>query len=129
MCVDYLPNLLRTITNCHVNVSLKSFFWQRYRFERLNWTELMALVWLPKSVVKRICLLLQETPVPFLGWEDPLEKEMVTHSSILAWEIPWTKEPGGLQSMRSRRVRNDWATEHTCDPFHLKKSFEVFWLT
>ena len=34
------------------------------------------------------------------GWEDPLEKEMATHSSILAWEIPWTKEPGGLQSMR-----------------------------
>ena len=40
-----------------------------------------------------------------LGWEDPLEKEMATHSSILAWEIPWTEEPGGLQSMRSQRVR------------------------
>ena len=38
------------------------------------------------------------------GWEDPLEKEMETHSSILAWEIPWTEEPGGLQSMRSQRV-------------------------
>ena len=43
---------------------------------------------------------MQETPVPSLGWEDPLEKEMATDSSILAWEIPWTKEPGGLQSMR-----------------------------
>ena len=42
--------------------------------------------------------------------EDPLEKEMATHSSILAWEIPWTKEPGGLQSMRSQRVNT---TEHT----------------
>ena len=50
---------------------------------------------------------MQETPVPSLGWEDPLEKEMATDSSILAWEIPWTKEPGGLQSMRSQRVRND----------------------
>ena len=42
-----------------------------------------------------------------LGWEDPLEKGMVTHSSILAWRIPWTEEPGGLQSMESQRVRHD----------------------
>ena len=40
---------------------------------------------------------MQETWVLFLGWEDPLEKEMATHSSILVWEIPWTEEPGGLQ--------------------------------
>ena len=40
-----------------------------------------------------------ETEVQFLGWEDPLEKEMTTHSSILAWRIPWTEEPGGLWSM------------------------------
>ena len=44
---------------------------------------------------------MQETWVRFLGWEDPLEKEMATHSSILAWRIPWTEEPGGLQSMGS----------------------------
>ena len=42
---------------------------------------------------------MQETRVQFLGWEDSLEKEMATHSSILAWEIPWTEEPGRLQSM------------------------------
>ena len=42
---------------------------------------------------------MQETCVPSLGWEDPLEREMATHSGILAWEIPWTEEPGGLQSM------------------------------
>ena len=47
---------------------------------------------------------MQETPVPFLGWEDPLEKEMATHSSVLAWKIPWTEEPGGLESMESQRV-------------------------
>ena len=44
----------------------------------------------------------QETRVWSLDWEDPLEKEMATHYSILAWEIPWTEEPGGLQSMGSQ---------------------------
>ena len=47
---------------------------------------------------------MQETQVPSLGGEDPLEKEMATHSNILAWEIPWTEEPGGIQSMGSQRV-------------------------
>ena len=46
----------------------------------------------------------QEMQLPSLGQEDPLEKEMAAHSSILAWEIPWTEEPGGLQSMGSQRV-------------------------
>ena len=49
----------------------------------------------------------QETWVPSLGREDPLEKGMATHSSILAWRIPWTEEPGGLQSMGSQRVRHN----------------------
>ena len=48
-----------------------------------------------------------ETQVRSLGWEDPLEKGMATHSSILAWRIPWTEEPGRLQSMGSQRVRHD----------------------
>ena len=48
-----------------------------------------------------------ETRLQSLGWEDPLEKEMETYSSILAWEIPWTEEPGGLQSMGSPRVGHD----------------------
>ena len=56
---------------------------------------------------------MQEMQVRSLGQEDPLEKEMATHSSILAWEIPWTEEPGGLQSMVSQRVGQDWATEHS----------------
>ena len=51
---------------------------------------------------------MKETQVQSLGWEDPLEKEMATQSSILAWKIPWTEEPGGvLQSMGLRRVRHD----------------------
>ena len=48
-----------------------------------------------------------ETQVQSLGWEDPLEKEMATHSSILAWKIPWMEEPGRLQPMGSQRVRHD----------------------
>ena len=54
---------------------------------------------------------MQEMQVWALGQEDPLEKEMATHSSILAWEIPWTEEPDGLQSMRSQKVRHDLATK------------------
>ena len=50
---------------------------------------------------------MQETWVQFLGQEDPLEKGMVTHSSILDWRIPWTEKPGGLQSMGSQRVRHN----------------------
>ena len=49
-----------------------------------------------------------ETWVRSLGWEDPLEKEMATHSSILTWRIPWMEEPGGLQSTRFQRVGHDW---------------------
>ena len=51
--------------------------------------------------------LMWETRVRSLGWEDPLEKEMVTHSSTLAWRIPWTKKPGRLQSMGSQSVGHD----------------------
>ena len=54
----------------------------------------------------------QETQVQALGREDPLEEEMATHSSVLAWEMTWTDEPGGLQSMGSQRVRYELATEH-----------------
>ena len=51
--------------------------------------------------------LMQETRVRSLGWEEPLEKGKVTHSSIMAWKIPWTEEPGGLESTGSQRVRHD----------------------
>ena len=54
---------------------------------------------------------MQETQVWSLGWEDPLEEEMATHSSILSWRILWTTEPGGLQSMGLQRDRHDLATE------------------
>ena len=50
---------------------------------------------------------MQETPVQPLGGEDPLEEGLATHSSILAWGIPWTEEPGGLQAIGSQRIRHD----------------------
>ena len=50
---------------------------------------------------------MSETRVPSLGWEDPLEEEMATDSSILTWRIPWTEKPGGLQPMGSQRVGHD----------------------
>ena len=56
---------------------------------------------------------MQETQIQSLGWEDPLEKGMATHFSILAWRIPWTEEPSGLQSMGSQRVGHNWATKYT----------------
>ena len=56
---------------------------------------------------------MQAVQVRFLGQEDPLKKEMATHSSILAWEIPWIEEPGGLQSMASQRVRHDCVNKHS----------------
>ena len=74
---------------------------------------------------------MQETWVQFLGWDDPLEKEMATHSSILAWEIPWTEEPDGLQPTGSQQSDTTYQVNHhrikfkkiksrwTC--FHLKK--------
>ena len=67
------------------------------------WASLVA------QMVKNL-LAMQETWVQFLGQEDPLEEKMATHSSILAWRIPWTEEPGGLQSMGWQRVESNWAT-------------------
>ena len=61
------------------------------------------------SVVKNLPVMqdLQETQIRCLGWEDPLEEEMAIHSSVLAWQIPWTEEPGGLQSTGSQRIEHD----------------------
>ena len=67
------------------------------------------LKWLPP---------MRETWVWSLGWEDPLEKEVATHSSILAWRIPWTEEPCRLQSTGSQTVGHDWATSLSFTFFH-----------
>ena len=59
-----------------------------------------------KGKIKNL-LAMQETQVRSLGWEDPLEREMATHTSIVAWRILWTEEPGGLQSTGLQRIRHD----------------------
>ena len=59
---------------------------------------------------------MQKAWVRSLGWEDPLEKEMAAHSSILVWEIPWTEEPGALQSMGSKELAmTEWLSTHACN--------------
>ena len=65
---------------------------------------------------------MQETWVGSLDWREPLEEGMATHSSILAWRIPRTEEPGGLQSLGSQRVKHDWGTMHSFAAIHLSLS-------
>ena len=74
----------------------------------------------------------QETGIQSLGQEDPLEKGMATHSSILAWIMPWTEEPGGLQSTGSQRVGHNWATKTFTFTAHDKNcqfTFQKQWVT
>ena len=76
-------------------------------------TLISYLIALPTSLVVQMVKHLstmRETWVRALGWEDPLEEEMATHSSTIAWKISWTEEPGRLQSMASQRVGHDWVT-------------------
>ena len=87
--IYFLPALPHTNSHLIIN-SLKS----------VTGASLMA------QMVKNLPTM-QEIEVRSLGWEDPLEKGMTTHSSILTWKIPWTEEPGGLQSMGSQKVRHD----------------------
>ena len=82
------------------------------------------------SVVKNLSVMqeTQEIRVWSLGQEDTLEEEIATHSSILAWKIPWTEESGGLQSMGSQRVGCDRATKHTCmqyDIVYVSRNFFI----
>ena len=68
---------------------------------------------------------MRETRVRSLGREDPLEKEMAIHSSILAWRIPWTEKPSRLQSTGSQRVGHDWATSPSPSPSRIHRGFRV----
>ena len=78
--------------------------------ELLNWTE-QKLSWvsLVAQMVKSLPAM-KETWIRSLAWKDPLEKKMANHSSVLAWKIPWTENPGSLQPMGLQRVRHDWTT-------------------
>ena len=90
----------------HLPDTLVSLLWVSiflsYDGSSYFWASLVA------QTVKNL-LVIQETWVWSLGGEDPLRKGMATHSGILAWRIPWTEEPGWLQSMGLQRVRHDWA--------------------
>ena len=79
----------------------------------------MGFPWVAQ-MVKNLPVM-RESQVQSLGWEDPLEAGMATHSSIPAWRIPWTEEPGRLQSMGLRRVRHDWVTNTVCIHYHCRK--------
>ena len=90
----------------------------------------MSLLW-PASLVAQMVKRLPamwETQVQSLSWEDPLEKEMATHSSILAWKIPWTEEPGRPQSMGWQRVRHDWATSLSLKMFKRATTIKCYFL-
>ena len=84
--------------------------------------ELVRSTWILAQMVKHTPAM-QETEVQSLDQEDPLEKEMATHSSILAWRIPCTEEPGGLQSMELQKVGHDRATNT-----HTHKHTHGFWV-
>ena len=90
------------------NVSIT--FWNRAT-QIGTWTHMEGF--LGGTVVKNPLTSAGDMDLP-PGWEDPLEKELETHSSVLAWKIPWTEEPGQLQSMGSQCVRHTWAAEHAC---------------
>ena len=72
---------------------------------------MMSVMGFPGGSAGKESPALQESQVQSLGEKDPLEKEMATHSSILAWKIPWTEEPSGLQFVGSQRVRHDLMTK------------------
>ena len=106
--------------NCKVLHNLKNLSFSIFFFLKEDiYTSLVA---------QRVRLLptMRESRVWSLGWEDPLEKEMATHSHVLAWKIPWMKEPGRLQSMGLKRVGHDWATSLHFTSFRIFHSIFFF---
>ena len=102
-----------------VSIGALVYFWAFY---------LVPLVFRASLVAQRVkrLLAMRETWVRFLGQEDPLEKEIATHSSILAWKIPWMEKPGRLQSMGSQRVGHDWATSLSLFTFkHWRRKWQL----
>ena len=109
---------------------MTSCIWLKAEQHIFKWFFLFKLCLLYKEIIQHLFLIsyyraslvaqmvknlpaMRETWVRSLGWEDTLEEGMATHSSLLAWRIPWTQESGGLQSMGSPRVRHSWATKRS----------------
>ena len=97
MSAALLVSIVVSIPACHEG---DRGFDSLMRKQHTLWASLVAQWVKSLPAVQKNCVL-------SLAWEDPLEKEMANHSSILAWRIPWTEEPGGLQSMESQRVGHD----------------------
>ena len=106
-----VPRWSFRLSSIHVSSEVVVDLLEKYLLQLLSYWYYFTFAEPLSLVAKRLkCLpLMRETWVSSLGREDPLEKEMATHSSILAWRIPWTEDPGGLQSMGSQRVGHDWA--------------------
>ena len=98
--------------SCFLKFTMWICVWTFWEFNRPLQCSIILTLCCCSLVAQTVkCLpAVRETQVRSLGWEDPLEKEMATHSSTLAWKIPWTEEPGGLQYMGSQRVGHNWAT-------------------
>ena len=122
-CFFLIFQFPKTIYTVQDNSTILLTYQRKYKFSQyifgaqqctyFNFSFKAIYAWHRASLVaKRLKRLppMWETQVRFLGQEDSLEKEMATHSTILAWRIPWTEEPGRLQSTGSQRVRHDWAT-------------------
>jgi len=135
ICLEYLlKKKMKTITQNSKSISIttyvesresleiqeKKFFFKSSVGERLQWQREAVILFklnalyvykgYPGSSNGKELPEMWETQVWFLDWEVPLEEGMATHSSILAWRIPWTEEPGGLWSMGSQRVGHYWVT-------------------
>jgi len=118
-----------------------AFKWVYLSFSPLTLASLLFMLFVrpPQKTILPFCMsfswgwcwslpAMQETGVWSLGQEDPLEKEMATHSSTLAWKIPWMEEPAGLQPMGSQRVRHDWVTSlHFLWDWNKNWPFTVLW--
>ena len=118
-CFNTSPNSPQHIAKPYLT-SLGISFWQQEINTPQPWGSSFDCIWYlidstqgfpSDSVVKNLPVMQerQEMWVWSLGWEDPSEESMATHSSILAWRIPWTEEPGGLQSIGLQRIGQDWS--------------------
>ena len=108
------PDWKQLLTIAYISCFVKAYFTTAQRW----WLKpaLLAKPDIPGFLVAQMVknlLTVQETQVQSLGWEEPLEKSMETPSSILAWRIPWTVEPGGLQSLGLQRFGHNWATDYS----------------
>ena len=118
----FMALLYLMVHNC-LDLACKQLFWVPYSFFFFLKNIYLTIWAFLVAQIRKNLPAMQETRVWSLAREDPLEKGMAIHSSILAWRIPWTEEPGGLQSMRTQRVGHNWAADT-----HLLFTWVFTWL-